>query len=165
MPAHRATPDDFWKRVEKTETCWLWRGAVKADGYGQIMRLRKSIYAHRYAYELERGPVPDGLGLDHLCRVRNCVNPDHLEPVTTAENLHRGEGVAGRNFRKTQCSRGHLYDLLNTRWYKGERNCRACDRLRPHRRPAPRLTCMHCGRDFRGGQGRARHELFCQVAA
>ena len=135
MVAHRATPADFWKHVEKTDGCWLWRGAIKPDGYGQVRRHpRRNIYAHRFAYELEVGPIPEGLTLDHLCRVRACVRPSHLEPVTMLENLRRGNGVGAVNSRKTHCPRGHEYNVANTRYYRGERNCRACDRARRRRR-------------------------------
>jgi hypothetical protein len=81
----------FWKRVAVTDRCWLWTGGLTATGYGQFHFHGRPRVAHKYLYEFERGPVPDGLELDHLCRVRNCVRPDHLEAVTHAENIRRGE--------------------------------------------------------------------------
>lgn len=84
--------DRFWRAVEKTSDCWLWRGRISANGYG-IMHIWRngntSIRAHRFAYELLVGPIATGLHLDHLCSVRHCVNPAHLEPVTARENVHR----------------------------------------------------------------------------
>lgn len=121
----------FWASVTKTETCWLWTGA-KNKGHGQFtvsrtdVRSPKKLMAHRYAYELLVGPIPDGLELDHLCRVRHCVNPAHLEPVTRRENLLRGETHAARNAAKTHCKRGHEFTPENTYYPKGGRGCRTC---------------------------------------
>lgn len=73
--------------------CWLWTGYVAAGGYGEFHLAGRTRKAHRVAYELLVGPVPEGLDLDHLCRVRRCVNPEHLEPVTRQENLRRSPDV------------------------------------------------------------------------
>lgn len=82
--------ENIWKRVQKTETCWLWGATIDRDGYGTLEHGgKRSARAHRVVYELEVGPIPAGLQLDHRCRVRNCVNPAHLEPVTHQENLAR----------------------------------------------------------------------------
>ncbi len=75
----------FWAKVEFTDTCWLWTGALDKGGYGFFQNKR----AHRMSYEWAKGPIPAGLQLDHLCFVRNCVYPDHLEPVTAKENTRR----------------------------------------------------------------------------
>ncbi len=121
----------LWTRVEKTETCWLWTGH-KVSGYAMLSVSGKSTYAHRFAYELLVGPIPEGLQLDHLCRVRHCVNPAHLEPVTPRENVARGVSPAA--VRKIVCKRGHpltegpnLY-LSPT----GVRVCRTCRRMGTH---------------------------------
>lgn len=79
----------FWESVEKTEGCWLWRGAVSGTGYGRIKDDKQLFAVHRFAYELLVGDIPVGLEIDHLCRVRNCVNPDHLEAVTRQVNVQR----------------------------------------------------------------------------
>jgi len=88
--------DRFWSKVRlcPRDGCWLWTGAPNADGYGRFQRrLATGVYrmvkAHRYAYELLVGPIPEGLTLDHLCLHRLCVRPSHLEPVTNAENVRR----------------------------------------------------------------------------
>jgi len=130
----------FWAKVDKNGPlpdyaphlgpCWLWTAAVKGDGYAGFHRGegRHVVGAHIFAYELVNGPVPPGLVLDHLCRVRRCVNPAHLEPVTQGINTLRGETISAANAAKTHCPQGHPYDEENTRWYQGRRYCKACKR-------------------------------------
>lgn len=128
----------FWAKVDKTPTCWLWTGAkTGSGGYGVIRLGDTLVRAHRFAYEAMVGPIPDGLVLDHLCRVRACVNPGHLEPVTTQENVLRGEGPAASRAKQTACKYGHPFDEANTRITKlGQRRCRVChqDHKRASRR-------------------------------
>lgn len=120
----------FWAKVDKTKTCWLWTAYKNAKGYGRFQFQRRSVAAHRWSYELHFGPVPNGLVLDHLCRTRHCVNPDHLEPVTSRENTLRGNTVAARHATKTHCDSGHEYTPENTRISTaGRRYCRACVRI------------------------------------
>lgn len=121
-------------RIEITDDCWLWTGSL-CDGYGSIKnKAATSRFAHRALWERVVGAVPEGLQLDHLCRNRRCVNPDHLEPVTLKENINRGEAAEGRRRRAasiTACPQGHDYNDANT--YvdkKGCRHCRSCDRER-----------------------------------
>jgi len=89
--------DRFWLRVDKTATCWLWTVATTTAGYGEFQVNKKTVYAHRWAYEHFKGLIPIGLHIDHLCFVRHCVNPQHLEAVTLAENNRRAwERTSGR---------------------------------------------------------------------
>lgn len=127
-----AVLDRFWASIDKTDTCWLWRGEIGRNGYGRIFvggRPRRRL-VHRWAYEQLVGPIPPGLTIDHLCRVTLCVRPDHLEPVTAEVNITRGQGVGVINQSKVVCVRGHAFDETNTeRWGPDGRwrRCRACD--------------------------------------
>ncbi len=119
----------FIKKIKITASCWVWQG-VKHKGYGQFHYNGKTVYAHRFSYELNIGKIPSGLQLDHLCRVRECVNPTHLEPVTNKINSYRGYSFAGINSRKTHCPKGHEYNIYNTIHRKnGRRACRTCKKI------------------------------------
>ena len=116
----------FWAKVNKTDTCWLWTAAAP-NGYGQIGAGGKTLRAHRVAYEMLVGPIPEGLQLDHLCRVTLCVNPNHLEPVTNRENVLRGESPLAKKARQTECLRGHPLSGANLYTYpNGNRRCKIC---------------------------------------
>lgn len=122
----------FWSKVNRgsPEGCWVWTGAVTSDGYGQLSVGGKMVSAHRFAYELCREPIPDGLQLDHLCRNRGCVNPEHLEPVDCRTNLLRGVGPSAVNATKTHCVHGHPLNGENLYVGPGgSRLCRECRRL------------------------------------
>jgi len=126
---------------EPMSGCWIWT-AWLSDGYGLIKNDGRTIIAHRLAYELYKGPIPDGLELDHLCRNRCCVNPDHLEPVTRQANILRGMGLCAENAKKTHCSNGHPYDEKNTYVRKrvsGGRACRTCGRAHGKRHYAKKI--------------------------
>lgn len=132
----RSLDERFWPRVQKTDTCWLWTGARQPKGYGLIAaggRGGPALLAHRVSYTLTRGAIPNGMELDHLCKIRHCVNPDHLEPVTHSLNVARGDhsGPNQRNKRKTHCPQGHEYNSENTRLHTdGSRQCRICENAR-----------------------------------
>lgn len=125
----------FWSKVDASGPCWEWTAAIgKTGGYGKYSLplndgsgKARYVYAHRYEYELLVGPVDRSLDLDHLCRNRKCVNPDHLDPATRKENLRRGVGTAGR----THCPMGHEYTAENTyNLASGYRKCKTCGRER-----------------------------------
>jgi len=129
---HRATPDErFWRKVDKTGECWLWT-ASRLKGYGTFwVGPGKFVSAHRYSYEQQCGPIPEGLVLDHLCRVRHCVNPAHLEPVTELVNIQRGEAPTTLLARRNECKNGHPLTPENTGTRtrpEGGRRCLVCAR-------------------------------------
>lgn len=107
--------------------CWIWTRAKDSKGYGAFNDGEKVWRAHRFAYVHSVGDVPEGLSLDHLCRVRHCVNPTHLEPVTTRENLLRGMGSTAIYARRTHCPKGHPLSGSNLQFRRdGSRICRLC---------------------------------------
>ncbi len=131
----------FWSKVNKEGPiperrpelgpCWVWVGSRERRGYGNMCVDGRSKKAHRIAVELTRGPIPDGLEVDHLCSNTSCVNPSHLEAVTHAVNVARGrlaEANARRGAERTHCKRGHLFDERNTsrNSFNGRRFCRTC---------------------------------------
>lgn len=124
----RGTPlERFSAKVDFTDTCWLWTGRIAINGYSQWNIDKKTWSGHKWIYEQIHGPVAAGMHLDHLCRTRSCVNPDHLEPVTPRENHHRSPIT---NYAKDACPKGHPYSLNNTyiRPSTGSRMCRTCGR-------------------------------------
>lgn len=129
----------FWSRVQRVDRCWIWMGYIyRRSGYGYWLVGKRRIMVHRVAYQLAKGPIPDGLTIDHLCRNRACVNPDHLEPVTDVVNVMRGFGPPANNARKTHCINGHEYTQENTRLWmqknnRTRRSCRECSKERMRR--------------------------------
>lgn len=111
------------------DECWTWQGAQMSGGYGIIQIAGAAKLTHRVSHEVFKGPIPEGLHIDHLCRTRLCINPAHLEAVTNVENIMRGEGFFAKNARVTHCPKGHPYageNLLLTP--EGYRLCRQCKR-------------------------------------
>lgn len=126
---------------EPNSGCWLWLNFVGLNGYGQGYINGKKVNAHVVSYVTFKGAVPEGLEIDHLCRTRCCVNPEHLEAVTHKVNAYRGTSPWVFNAQKYFCKNGHAFTEANT--YKrpdGRRQCRACvkDRMRTRRK---KLKC------------------------
>jgi hypothetical protein len=133
----RTLAERFWRHVvrDPDTECWIWTGGLHWSGYGRLaIKNGPNLRAHRVAYELLVGPIPEGLDLDHVkargCERRDCCNPAHLEPVTRRENLLRGETISARNAAKTHCPAGHPYTTDNTYYYQGRRSCATCVRER-----------------------------------
>ena len=124
MRSDANTRERFWSRVDfdLASPCWLWTGACNADGYPKVKWHGKDMRAHRLAFEWAYGQIPDGLTVDHLCGIRRCLNWEHLEAVTTSENVKRGKA----RFKKPRCKRGHPFDYVNV---NGHRVCRTCRQM------------------------------------
>lgn len=126
----------FREYVERADSgCWLWTGVTNSQGYGYFWDGDRMVRAHRWAYEHEVGPIPDGFELDHLCSTRTCVRVDHLEAVTHAENVARGQSGVWQTL-KTHCPQQHPYSEQNTYLSpRNKRECRTCkrDAKRRHR--------------------------------
>lgn len=120
----------FFRHVERQcDGCWRWTGALNGEGYSNFSVPGIGRSAHRFAYVAFVGPVPAGLTLDHLCRNRACVRPEHLEPVSNRENVLRGIGISAKNAVKVACLQGHPYSAENTYVTPdGRRGCRTCRR-------------------------------------
>jgi hypothetical protein len=125
----------FWAKVDKSQGCWVWRGGLTGNGYGTFsIRRHKTVAAHVYSYVATVGAVPTGCELDHLCRNRACVNPEHLDPVTHRVNVLRGTAPPAVNAAKTHCVRGHEFTPENTRMKGRRRLCLTCKRADERRR-------------------------------
>lgn len=152
MARHAPLEERFWAKVDKSRGpagCWLWLGSRLPKGYGTLHHQGKRCYAHRIAYTLAIGPIPEGLEIDHVydrgCTYRHCVNPAHLEPVTHKENNRRSNSITAQQSRQTHCVHGHAFTSNNTRITKSNgRKCRACGRDYYHRvRAARRMDVAH----------------------
>jgi hypothetical protein len=118
----------LFSRAMPSDECLIWTGARTHNGYAHARVKSKYVRVHRFVYEAIRGPIPQGLQLDHLCRNRACINPLHLEPVTGKENMRRG--IGNQNKEKTHCIRGHELSGDNLYVFGKMRTCRACRRIR-----------------------------------
>lgn len=147
-----APENRFWNKVDRGGKCWIWTASTNSEGYGNFWVDGRLVKAHRFSYELVRGKIKDGFQLDHLCRVRACVNPNHLETVTSAVNTMRGESIQAKNARKTHCVRGHSEWRIRNR---GTRYCGACcreDGRKYYADPSKR------DKKLEGQRARRRHE-------
>lgn len=125
--------DRFLNLIEKKDSCWFWKGWTNDGGYGYFRAIANvpQVRAHRFAYEFFKGLIPMGFTIDHLCRNRICVNPEHLEAVSLRENVLRGDGPAAINAKKEFCPRGHSLsgdNLVLHLIVKGIRECKICFR-------------------------------------
>lgn len=137
----------FFSKVDVNDLtgCWEWTGCLNEKGYGRLTLDRKNWKAHRASYEAFVGPIPEGLTIDHLCRNRKCVKPEHLEAVPHRVNLMRGDTVTARNASVTHCPRGHEYSPENTKIQRKKsgtqsRICRECANYRGRLRWARKKT-------------------------
>lgn len=137
-PWRWSDPHWLWQKFESfihpepNSGCWLWSGGETGDGYGRFYNGTTQVLAHRFAFEAHRGAIPPDKQIDHLCRIRCCVNPDHMEIVTGAENTLRGFSPSALCARKTHCVNGHEFTPENTLRGQGrrQRRCRTCDNNR-----------------------------------
>lgn len=136
-------PHRFKTKIRVSDSgCWIWTAQIRPLGYPGCWYNGKTDTAHRVIYSLANGPIPKGLTIDHLCRVKACVNPDHLEAVTISENLKRCEYAPSTiNSNVKKCPKGHQYDALNTGTYKQKTSTiRRCLRCHREREAARRLN-------------------------
>jgi predicted nucleic acid-binding Zn ribbon protein len=153
----------FWAKVAvpyQPSCCWEWQSACHSTGYARLSIRGVCLLAYRVSYTLLIGRIPAGMTIDHLCRNRKCVNPDHLQPVSLANNIYRGYNPPAMARRQTHCKHGHAFTPENTHVGissngKERRRCRKCDaekcrrmRVRRHERLVPRALCVVCGTDF-----------------
>jgi hypothetical protein len=126
----------FWSKVDKTDSCWLWNASKCQNGYGRFRFKGMARLAHRIAYELINGKIPDGMEIDHLCNNSSCVNPDHLEAVPHAENMKRLQK------RLRYCKQGHEYTEENTYMTpKGHKQCKTCRKIYDRESKARKTGC------------------------
>lgn len=136
---HLTLEERFWHYTDQNGPlgCWIWKGSLSRYGYGEVFLNGKRFRAHRISYRIRHGKLPAEGVLDHICRVRHCVNPDHLRVMTIGQNVLIGISPPAQNLRKTHCSRGHEFTEENTHLSpRGWRYCRACNRITKRERTA-----------------------------
>lgn len=121
------------KFIKKGDSeCWEWIASISTPGYGQISeggRKGRNLGAHRVSYELYKGKIPNDLVVDHICRNRRCVNPNHLRLITRVENVMIGDTICAKKLAATHCSNGHEYTQNNIYLYNNHRHCRECRKV------------------------------------
>lgn len=139
----------FWAKVDRSGFCWTWTAQRDRDGYGRFEIAGRRRAAHRVSFEWERGPVPEGREIDHVCRNRACVRPEHLEAVTHHTNVRRGR----QTWQGNKCARGHVLTEENIRYHSGDkRQCKSCWLLAHDR---ARLAALQSREEHRGRLGGA----------
>lgn len=137
---------------DRTE-CWNWERHISPEGYGRVYVNKRMMLVHRYTYTIDKGPIPEGLDIDHLCRNRACYNPNHLEAVTRSVNLSRSPLMGRAQSAKTHCPHGHEYSEENTTHRNGRRHCRSCAKSRfwDLEKHNPISPCPQCSKKMRRG--------------
>lgn len=138
----RPMSNRFWTKVDKSGSCWVWT-SYKHQGYGRWWNGKKADGAHRYSWIEKYGEIPKEKVIDHLCRNRACVNPEHMHLVSRGENVMLGIGIASSNKKKTKCPMGHPYDIIKK---SGDRACRTCKNIQDNIR-YPRYRTAKCRRE------------------
>lgn len=123
---HNATPPEPWYDIDPISNCWNWNRYVGVNGYGRVDTGQRRYQAHRFMYTRLIGMITPGFTLDHLCRNKKCVNPYHMEPVTSRVNTLRGTATSAVNARKTECIKGHKFKGKNLVITELQRVCRTC---------------------------------------
>lgn len=138
----------FWKYVQKSGACWVWLGGLSATGYGKFRVGSRTVSAHRFAWELLEGPIPDGLQIDHRCRNRRCVRPQHCQVVDHRTNVLVGYGPCAINARKTHCPKGHDYVYRWNGRFGWQRVCLRCrnERAKARYRRLQNIPAQNSGR-------------------
>jgi hypothetical protein len=146
----RSPEDRFWDKVWQGDGCWLWTGRPNRQGYGVLREGpsgSRTLRAHRFSYELLVGPILEGLVIDHLCSNTMCVNPDHLDSVTQAENVRRGrtgQAFGAMQRARTHCPQGHEYSNENTYLWNTYRACRMCRKEADIRHKSKKKVLLSC---------------------
>jgi hypothetical protein len=159
MPKNMSYEERFFQKVDKTESCWIWKGALSGRGYGSFSFNQKTMPAHRYSFLIHKGPVPDGGVICHSCDTPSCVNPEHLWAGTHSENtqdMFKKDRQGSSNRKKTHCRRGHSFEEFEPAVYikkqgrqigKEYRVCKECKRLNDAKRLVEKINTNSTSKD------------------